>query len=149
MYVEERLMKDLKQAMKDKDVIKKNTIQLIRTAIFNARIEKPDLTEREIEDVIMSERKKREESKIQFEKVHRNDMIEEVNKEILCIETYLPQQFSDLELENAVNEIIKQENITDIKLLGYAIKKVKEKYGNRASGKRISDMVKKVLGGNI
>lgn len=149
MYVEERLMKDLKQAMKDKDVIKKNTIQLIRTAIFNARIEKPDLTEREIEDVIMSERKKREESKIQFEKVHRDDMIEEVNKEILCIETYLPQQFSDLELENAVNEIIKQENITDIKLLGYAIKKVKEKYGNRASGKRISDMVKKVLGGNI
>ena len=149
MSVEERLMKDLKQAMKDKDVIKKNTIQLIRTAIFNARIEKPDLTEREIEDVIMSERKKREESKIQFEKVHRNDMIEEVNKEILCIETYLPQQFSDLELENAVNEIIKQENITDIKLLGYAIKKVKEKYGNRASGKRISDMVKKVLGGNI
>ena len=149
MSVEERLMKDLKQAMKNKDVIKKNTIQLIRTAIFNARIEKPDLTEREIEDVIMSERKKREESKIQFEKVHRNDMIEEVNKEILCIETYLPQQFSDLELENAVNEIIKQENITDIKLLGYAIKKVKEKYGNRASGKRISDMVKKVLGGNI
>lgn len=149
MSVEERLMKDLKQAMKNKDVIKKNTIQLIRTAIFNARIEKPDLTEREIEDVIMSERKKREESKIQFEKVHRNDMIEEVNKEILCIETYLPQQFSDLELENAVNEIIKQENITDIKLLGYAIKKVKEKYGNRASGKRISDMVKKVLGENI
>lgn len=149
MSVEERLMKDLKQAMKDKDVIKKNTIQLIRTAIFNARIEKPDLTEREIEDVIMSERKKREESRIQFEKVHRDDMIEEVNKEILCIETYLPQQFSDLELENAVNEIIKQENITDIKLLGYAIKKVKEKYGNRASGKRISDMVKKVLGENI
>lgn len=149
MYVEERLMKDLKQAMKDKDVIKKNTIQLIRTAIFNARIEKPELSEREIEDVIMSERKKREESRIQFEKVHRDDMIEEVNKEILCIETYLPQQFSDLELENAVNEIIKQENITDIKLLGYAIKKVKEKYGNRASGKRISDMVKKVLGENI
>lgn len=148
MSVEERLMKDLKQAMKDKDVIKKNTIQLIRTAIFNARIEKPELSEREIEDVIMSERKKREESRIQFEKVHRDDMIEEVNKEILCIETYLPQQFSDIELENAVNELLKQEDITDIKLLGYAIKKVKEKFGNRASGKRISDMVKKVLGEN-
>lgn len=143
--LEDRLMEDYKEAMKHNNIIKKNTVQQLRAQILLAKKDKPNMTEKEIENIIMKERGKRLEALVQFEKANRNDLIEQTNKELLYVNAYLPAPMSEQEIANGVREIIQNENITEMKLMGYAIKKCKEKFGNRANGKQISDEVKKVL----
>lgn len=143
--LEDRLMEDYKEAMKHNNVIKKNTVQQLRAQILLAKKDKPNMTEKEIENIIMKERGKRLEALVQFEKANRNDLIEQTNKELLYVNAYLPEPMSEQEIADGVRDIIQNENITEMKLMGYAIKKCKEKFGNRANGKQISDEVKKVL----
>lgn len=143
--LEDRLMEDYKEAMKHNNIIKKNTVQQLRAQILLAKKDKPNMTEKEIENIIMKERGKRLEALVQFEKANRNDLIEQTNKELLYVNAYLPEPMSEQEIADGVRDIIQNENITEMKLMGYAIKKCKEKFGNRANGKQISDEVKKVL----
>lgn len=149
MNLKERLVQDLKQAMKDNDVVRKNTIQQIRAQVLLAeKNKKMVLSDREVEDVIVKERKLRADALAQFEKAQRKDLIEQTQKEIMCINNYLPQPMSDYELDTAVREVISNEGIIDMKMLGYAIKKCKEQFGNRVSGKQLSDKVKEVIAEN-
>ena len=145
MILEDRLMQDFKEAMKSGNTIKKNTVQQLRAQILLAKKDKPSLTEQDIENVIVKERSKRLEAVVQFEKANRQDLVEQTNKELLYISEYLPQPMSDVEVAEGVKNIMQKENITEQKLMGYAIKKCKEAFGNRATGKQISDEVKKVL----
>ena len=64
---------------------------------------------------------------------------------MLYLSRYLPQPMSDEELEIAVREVLAEEGITEIKLMGFAIKKCKDKFGNRTTGKQLSDMVKRLI----
>jgi uncharacterized protein YqeY len=143
--IENRLVNDFKNAMKDKNIIKKNTVQQLRAQILLAKKDNNNITDRDIEDIIMKERNKRLEALVQFEKANRQDLVEQTNKELLYINEYLPQPMSEQEIINAVKDIMLKENITEMKLMGYAIKKCKEAFGNRANGKQISDVVKQFL----
>lgn len=143
--IEEKLMQDFKDAMKSGNTIKKNTVQQLRASILLAKKDNPKITDADIEDVIVKERSKRLDALIQFEKAGRQDLIEQTNKELLYISEYLPQPLSDAEIIEGVNQIMQRENITEVKLMGYAIKKCKEEFGNRATGKQISDAVKNYL----
>ena len=145
MNLEARLMQDLKVAMKEGNKIDKNTIQQVRAVILLAKKEKGNLTERDIEDIILREKNKRTEAIVQFQRGNRPDLVEQTNKEMLCLSRYLPQPMSEYEVNEAVKKIIEDENITDKRLLGYVIKKSKEQFGNRANGKLISDTVKRIL----
>lgn len=145
MMLEDKLMQDLKVAMKDGNVIDKNTIQQIRASVLLAKKANPNITDRDIEDIIIKERSKRTEALVQFTKANRKDLIEQTNRELLCLSRYLPQPMSEQEIFDGVNEIMDRENITEMKLMGYAIKKCKEAFGNRADGKQISDVVKRIL----
>ena len=92
--IKDKLLDDLKKAMKEGDEIKKNTIQLIRAVILATEKDlKIGLTEDQIEDILVKERKKREEALAQFTKANRQDLRNQTIQEISCIETYLPQQF--------------------------------------------------------
>lgn len=143
--IEEKLMQDFKDAMKNGNTIKKNTVQQLRASILLAKKDNPTITDADIEDVIVKERSKRLDALVQFEKANRQDLIEQTNKELLYISEYLPQPLSDAEIIDGVNQIMQKENITEMKLMGYAIKKCKEEFGNRATGKQISDAVKNYL----
>ena len=97
--IRERLLEDLKIAMRNNDIIKKNTIQLIRASILNAEKDAGEvLTENKVEEILLKERKKREDALAQFQVVARTDLIEQTQREIVCIETYLPKQLSSEEL---------------------------------------------------
>lgn len=144
--MKDQLLEDFKKAMKENNSIKKNTIQLIRALILQKeKDEQKELTEKEIEDLIMSEKKKRIESLGQFEKVKRTDLIEQTNKEISYLSNYLPKLISDYELEVEVKQVIETLNAKKSEM-GKVIRKVKEDVGNQATGKQISDCVKKCLG---
>ena len=121
--IEEKLMQDFKDAMKSGNTIKKNTVQQLRASILLAKKDNPKITDADIEDVIVKERSKRLDALIQFERAGRQDLIEQTNKELLYISEYLPQPLSDAEIIEGVNQIMQRENITEVKFMGYAIKK--------------------------
>ena len=141
-----KLMNDLKQAMKENNIIKKNTIQMIRAMILQEEKDKQiTLTNVQIEDVIMKEKKKRLDALAQYENSGRADLIEQTNKELCYICNYLPEPANEVEIGQYVKKIIEEMNATQ-KEMGQVMRKAKENFGNRADGKLLSSIVKKELG---
>ena len=143
--MKEKLINDLKQAMKDNNTIKKNIIQLVRAAILQEEKDKQcSLTNNQIEDLIMQQKKKLLDALGQYEKANRQDLIDKTKKEIGYLSNYLPQPASEYEIEQEVKVIITEMNAT-MKEMGQVMRKAKEKFGNRANGKLLSDIVKNQL----
>ena len=139
------LMEDFKQAMKEGDAIKKNTIQLMRASIMQAEKDSTSsLNNKQMEDILVKERKKRIDAIAQFEKAGRKDLIEQTNKEILYISNYLPKPMLQEDLEKIVDKTI-NELQADISNVGKVIRAVKEEVGNKADGGTISRIVKNKL----
>ena len=81
--LKEKLMEDLKSAMKEKDEIKKNTVQMVRAGILQIEKDKGiEVEDNQIIDIIAKEVKKRKDAAIDFEKGGREDLVEKNNKEI-------------------------------------------------------------------
>lgn len=136
---------DLKNAMKSKDTVSKNTIQSLRAAILQYEIDnKQELTDDKIIDIISKEKKKRLDALEQFNKSDRQDLIQQTQKELNVISKYLPQPATQEEIEQTVINTIKELNATQ-KDFGKVMKEVTAKLKNRTDGKTISGIVKQKL----
>lgn len=145
MNIKIKLAEDLKSAMKENNVIRKNTVQLIRaTVLMEEKNKQKLLTDIEVENILVKERNKRYDALAQFKKANRKDLIEQTEKEIFYISQYLPQPLSEVELEQIVDKEIKDTKAT-IKEMSTVIRHIKEQYGNRTTGKLISEIVKQKL----
>ena len=144
--LKEKLLEDLKECMKTKNVIRKNVIQMVRAAILQVEKDKKVVLEDEqIIDIIAKESKKRKDSLADFEKSGREDIVAGIKEEIEVLAEYLPKQLSVEELEEILKQIIQEENATSMKDMGKVMKSAKEKIGARADGKTINEVVKKLL----
>ena len=91
--LKEKLLEDLKNSMKDKNIVRKNVIQMIRAAILQKEKDgEVELKDEEIMQIIAKEAKTRKDSLPDYEKSGREDLINEVKEEISIIEEYLPKQ---------------------------------------------------------
>lgn len=148
--LKEKLLNDLKEAMKEKNLIRKNTIQMVRAAILQIEKDKGiEVTDEQIIEIIAKESKKRKDAAVDFEKSGREDLIKQNNEEIEILSTYLPKQLSTQEIETIVKEIIQNSGATSMKDMGIVMKTAKERIGAAADGKTISDAVKKCLIGDV
>lgn len=144
--LKEKLLEDLKSAMKEKNVNKKNAVQMVRTAILQIEKDKGvEVTDEQIIDIIAKEVKKRKDSIADFEKAQRQDLIDQINDEIAALEVYLPKQLTDDELETKIKAIIEKVDAKDIKDLGKVMKEAKTEIGAQADGRRINETVRKLL----
>lgn len=146
MLLKEILANDLKTAMKEKNVVKKNTVQMVRSAIL--QYEKDNLTELDengILDIIAKELKKRRDVLPEYEKSGRDDLIDGIKKEIDVLLSYLPEQLSEDELELIVKEAITEVGASSLKDIGKIMQSVMPKTKGRADGKMINLIVKKLL----
>ena len=144
--LKEKLLNDLKEAMKEKDMIKKNTVQAIRTAVLQIEKDKGiEVTDEQIIDIIAKESKKRKDAASEFEKRGREDLIEQNNKELEILAGYLPKQLSVEEIETIVKEVMQSLGATSMKDMGIVMKTSKEKIGAAGDGKTISEVVKRLL----
>ena len=144
--LKEKLMDDLKAAMRDKDALKKDTVQMIRAAIL--QIEKDNgiqVDDDKIIEIIAKEAKKRKDAAADFEKSGRQDLIDRNNKELEIINSYLPAQLSKEEIEAIVKEIIAEIGATSMKDMGNVMKEAKAKIGASADGKTINEVVRALL----
>lgn len=144
--MKEKLLKDFKEAMKNKEVIKKNTIQLLRACVLNKEKNlQRELTDDEILEVIASELKKRKEVLKVYEDKEAIKQIEIIKEEISVLEKYMPEQISEEELDNIIEKYILQFNDDLKQNRGKIIKSVKEEVGVRAEGKIIAEKVNKKI----
>ncbi len=146
MALKETLMQDLKDAMKDKDTIRKNTVQMIRSAVL--QFEKDNLTELDEEgvlDVIAKELKKRRDVLPEYEKSSRDDLIADIKREIEILLAYLPAQLTREELEEIVVEAISETGASSMRDIGKIMATVMPKVKGRADGKMINEIAKEKL----
>lgn len=144
--MKEKLMEDLKMAMKNKDIVKKNTIQMIRAAILQTEKDKQtELDDNTILEIISKQVKQKNDALEQFEKANRQDLVEQTKLEINILKEYLPKQLSKEEVEQIVVDLSRTLGISDMKGMGTLIKSAKAKIGAGSDGKTISEVVKKVL----
>lgn len=144
--LKEKLMQDFKDAMKEKNELKKNTVMMIRAAVL--QIEKDtqkELGDSEIIEIMAKEVKKRKDSLLEIEKSGRDDLISQINAEIDIIKEYLPEELSDDELVSIVKETITELGATTMKDMGKVMQAVKAKTVGRAEGRRINGVVKSLL----
>ena len=146
MSVKEDLMSDLKSAMKVKNIVKKNTIQMVRAAVLQTEKDKQiELDDNGILEIISKQVKQKNDALEQFEKADRQDLVEQTKLEINILKEYLPKQLSREEVEQIVVDLSRTLGIFDMKGMGTLIKSAKAKIGAGSDGKTISEVVKKVL----
>lgn len=144
--LKEKLLNELKNAMKDKNINRKNVIQMVRAAILQVEKDKQiELNDDEILQIIAKESKKRKDSIPDYEKGGRQDIVDQIKEEIEVLSEFLPKQLSPEELEEKIKVIIEKVGATSIKDMGKVMKTAKEELGATADGKSINEVVKKLL----
>lgn len=144
--LKEKLLEDLKNSMKDKNVNRKNVIQMTRAAILQVEKDKKiEMDENQILEVIAKEYKKRNDSLADYEKAGREDLVSQIKEEMAVLNEYLPKKLSEEELFAEVTKIVAEVGATTIKDMGNVMKVAKERLGVTADGKMINEAVKKIL----
>ena len=144
--LKEKLLEDLKLAMKEKNVNRKNTVQMVRASILQVEKDKKiELNDDQILEVIAKEFKKRNDSLADYEKSGREDLINQIKEEMAVLEEYLPKKLSEEELTEKIKVIISNVGATSMKDMGKIMKQAKEELGVTADGRMINEIVKKLL----
>ena len=105
-----RLREDLKDAMRARDVVRRDTIRLVQAAIKNVEIERrgAELSDADVVVIMQRQVKQRHESITQYEQVKRSDLADVERAELAVIEAYLPQQMSREEIVVTARAMIEQ-----------------------------------------
>ena len=113
MTLKERLMADFKDAMKNKDEVRKNTINLARAAIKQYEVDKrEELDEQGVIEILAKQVKMRRDALDDFKAAGRTDILDEYSREIDVLSEYLPEQLSEEEIQKIVEEAAAQLGIT-------------------------------------
>lgn len=146
MSLKEKLNEDLKQAMRDKEVVKRDSIRAINTMIKQIEVdERRVLDDAEVIKLVQRGIKQREEAISQYSAAKRDDLVEKEQSQIDVFMIYLPKQLNDEELEAGMKDIIQEVKAESIKDMGKVMGAASKKFAGVADGKRINEMVKKLL----
>jgi len=147
--LKQQLEQDLKHALLSGDKDRATTLRGLKSVILYAEVSKgareQGLPDDEIIDLLTKEAKKRQESADLYKKGGSEDRAAKELAEKKIIETYLPEQLSDEELETIITEVIAASGAQDMSGMGQVISEVKQKAGAAADGSRIAQMVKEKL----
>ncbi len=146
MPLKEKLMEDLKQSMKSKNKVKKNTVTMVRAAIKQREVdERIELSDPEIVDIIAKQIKQKKDSISDFEKGNPQDLIDLTNEEIQILLEYLPPQLSDEALDLIVKEAIESTGAQSKKDMGKLMAFIMPKVKGKADGKHVNQIVAKYI----
>lgn len=125
MSLKERLMEDLKKAIKEKDKRRKLTLRLVRAAIKNAEIDRGrELKDDEVLDVMIKEAKKRRESIAEFAKGGRQDLVDQEEAELRILLEYLPKQITREEIVAMAQQVIEETGATTPAQMGEVMRRL-------------------------
>jgi len=146
MSLEERLVEEMKAAMKSNEKLRLSAIRMIRSTIKNKEIElRKPLNDEEIQKVIQGMVRKGEESLDQFRLGGRTDLVEKESKEIEILKSFLPQSLTHEEILKIIDQTIEETQSTSLKDLGKVMKALMPKLQGKADGKQVNQLVKERL----
>lgn len=146
MTLREQINQAVKEAMKAKDTKKRDALRLLTSAFKQIEVdERKELSDDDVIKIIQTQVKRRNDAATQYRDAGREDLMQIELDEIACYEPYLPAQLSDNELESALKEIIAQVGATTMKDMGKVMGTASKTLAGKADGKRINEMVKKIL----
>jgi uncharacterized protein len=146
MSLEERLVQEMKEAMKSSDKLRLSTIRMIRSTVKNKEIElRKPLDDGEIQKAIQGMVRKGEESVEQFRLGGRMDLVEKESREIEILKSFLPQALTREEILKIIDETIEETQSTSLKDIGKLMKSVMPKLQGKADGKLVNQLVKERL----
>jgi uncharacterized protein len=144
--LEERLVQEMKEAMKSSDKLRLSTIRMIRSTVKNKEIElRKPLDDGEIQKAIQGMVRKGEESVEQFRLGGRMDLVEKETREIEILKSFLPQALTREEILKIIDETIEETQSTSLKDIGRLMKSVMPKLQGKADGKLVNQLVKEKL----
>lgn len=138
----EQLLEDMKTAMREKDVVRKNTITMLRAQIKQVEVdERRTLTDEDIHAIIQKQIREKTKAIPEFEAGHRQDLVDEANKEMEILKVYLPEQLSRAQIEAEVDQAIAEVG----KNIGPLMKTMKQKLQGKADMALVNSIVKEKL----
>ena len=150
MSLKVRISEEIKSAMKAKDKVRLETVRSIKKVILEKESSvrptgQEALTEAQELEILTQLAKQRRESIEQYSQAGRTDLAEQASAELGIIETYLPRQLSDAEIEAAVEQIVTQVGATSLKDLGKVMGPAMQQLKGKADGKKVQEVVKAKL----
>lgn len=142
----DRIQSDYIAAFKAKETIKKDVLGLLKGAILNAKIDKKeDLTDEEIINLVEKQIKLRKDSKEEYIKAGKQDVVDQLDQEISVLMEYMPEQLSEEEINKIIDEAFSKVNPTSQKEMGLIMKEVTPKLKGKADMKEVSNIIKDKL----
>ncbi len=147
MALKERLLEDIKVAMKAKQPERLEVLRFLNAAIKNREIElRPNpVSDSEVMVVIQKLTKQRIDSIEQFRAANREDLASKEESELVILKEYLPKQLSEAEVKELVQASITEAGASTIKDMGKVMKLASEKAQGRADNKLLSQYIKEKL----
>ena len=142
----DRIKNDMIKAMKEQDKFRLSVIRMLKGAIDKERIDKKiEITDEVVIDVLAKELKTREESRLEFDKAGRTDLVEDLDKEIAIIKEYLPEPLSEGEVDEIIENAMKEVEASTIRDMGKVMKIITPLVKGRCDMKEISNKIKAKL----
>lgn len=149
MSLFQQMVEELKTAMKSGDIVRRDTIRFMQSALKNEAIEKrrsvAELSDEEVLAVIKRVAKQRRDSIAEFRAANRMDLVEKEEAELALIEVYLPAQLPEVEVERIVREAIMETGATEKGALGRVMGVAMKKAAGQADGKSIRTIAERLL----
>lgn len=147
MEIRDKIMADVKDAMKSKDQLKLNTLRFLQAAVKNREIElRPNaINSDEVMGVIKKLVKQRKESIEQYQAGGRQDLADQEASELKVLETYLPAQMGKDQIEKVVTDVIAALGAKTVKEMGSVMKEVIARTAGAADNKTVSEIIKSKL----
>ncbi len=140
--LKERLDGDLKDAMRNKDSVRRTVLRTIISEIRNAEIAKQEALDDEGVLVVMTKQAQQRRDSIEaFKSASRSDLVESESAELKIISGYLPEQLSEDEIEVVITEVISQVEAKGFSDMGKVMKEIMQRIRGRADGKMVSAIV--------
>lgn len=145
--LEEQIMNDFKQAMKNKEAVRVSTLSLLRSQLKYVLIEKKTdkVSDADVIAVIKKQAKQRQDAIEQYEKGGRPELADKEKQELAILKSYLPEEMGEAQLKLLIAEAMKEVQASSIKDMGKVMPVVMAKAAGRADSKMISELVKQSL----
>jgi hypothetical protein len=146
MTLKEKLLADMKEALRSKDSLRLNTIRSVISAIKNQEIDlRRECQENEILSLVTREVKKRKEASALFKQGGRTDLMEKEDQELVILQTYLPEQVSQEDLRKRIQEVIAETGAEGMKDFGKIMKVLVPEFKGKADNALIKDLAGEFL----
>lgn len=142
----EKINNDLKEAMKNQDKFTLSVLRMLKSTLQVEGISlKRELTDQDVLMVIKKNVKQRKDSIVEFEKYNKTDEIANLKKEIQVLEKYLPEELTEEQIDQEIENVFAIEKPTNMKDMGKIMKILTEKIGTVADMSLVSKKVKEKL----